>query len=455
MKIFFLTILFCTGACITHAQLFKKLKDKVNKTVAKTADKVVGTDKAQTATENKEDAASDQYSDATENNERPIFVDKAPDNGKMILKLKNGDRFWGGNIQLKGLPKKGDVTANILDFVNARVGSFYTAGEMSSYAIYFDGKRMENDSSTIPLRANYISYKSNATPYFSSTESIVEAATLDMSAVMEQVKANGNKPLSKEEEEKLTKKMLPNITQGTFSFKYNGKTYGPFTGVGENMLVLRSMTDGKPTEKFYGFGEEMIVSKNEKGKSEIAINGLVQTEKKVVRIKDYMVTTLAPTYPAGTMAFALGGKVNTFSNGKTVAIIKIAGIADGLMNVYTADNKYYSEIYGTDSGHVVSIIKLKDITQADNTTEAYIDYTTKLTYPVNIIKKNLLLAKNPAKSVMYNQHTLYYPDSTKETIDNVGDAQIINFNGKDYILWFEMMKAAGGHEIYLCQKELK
>jgi hypothetical protein len=221
------------------------------------------------------------------------------------------------------------------------------------------------------------------------------------------------------------------------------------------MFVLRSMTTGKPTEKFYGFGQETYVAKNEKGKSQMIINGLVQTETKVFRIKDYMITTLAPTYPAGLMAFALGGKVNTFSNGKTVAINKIAGIADGLMNLYTADNKFYSEIYGTDSGHVVSIVKLKDMTQAENTTEAWVDYTTKLTYPVNITKQHLLLATNPAKSVLYNMHTLYYADGTKETIDNVGDAQLVNFNGKNYIVWFEMMKVADGHEIYVCQKELK
>ena len=28
----------------------------------------------------------------------------------------------------------------MLDFVNVRVGSFYTAGEMSSYATYIDGQ---------------------------------------------------------------------------------------------------------------------------------------------------------------------------------------------------------------------------------------------------------------------------------------------------------------------------
>ena len=86
---------------------------------------------------------------------------------------------------------------------------------------------------------------------------------------------------------------------------------------------------------------------------------LVQTENKVFHVKDYMMTTLMPTYPGGIMAFALRAKGNTFSNGKTVAIIKIAGIADGLMTLSTADNKFYSDIYGTDSGHVVCIVKQK------------------------------------------------------------------------------------------------
>lgn len=438
----------CVSISSANAQFFKKLKDKVNKTVEKKIDKAVGTDKSKSDIEKKEDAASDQYSDATENNERPIFVDKAPANGKMILKLKNGDRFWGGHISIAGQPKKNDVNANVLDSLTARVGSFYTAGEISNYAIYFDGQRLLNDLSAIPLRPTFISYDKNKTPFFISTEAKV--GTPNPMAAVAAVQAKGNKPLTKEEEAEFAKLMGGQISLSTFTFKYNGKTYGPFDGSGENMFVLRSMTNGKPTEKFYGFGSEFNI-----GKKEVSFQGLVQTEKKVVRIKDYMLKTLAPTYPAGTMAFALGGEVNSFSNGKTVTINKIVGIADGIMNVYTADNKYFSEIYGTDSGHVVSIVKLKDMTQAENTTEAWVDYTTKLTYPVNITKQHLLLATSPAKSVLYNMHNLYYANGTKETINNVGDAQLVNFNGKNYIVWFEMLKADGGHEIYVCQKELK
>ncbi len=440
----------CMCLTMSNAQFLKKIKDKVNKGLDKTADNAAGKDKAQTAIEKKEDAASDQYSDATENHEKPIFADKVPDNGKMILKLKKGDLFWGGHINITGQPKKKDANANVLDSINARVGSFYTAGEISSYAIYFNGQRFLNDASEIPLRPTFISYDANKTPFFISTEA--KAGTPDPMAAVAAAQAKGNKPLTKEDEEEFAKLAGGQITPATFTFKYNGKTYGPFDGSGENMLVLKSMTDGKPTEKFYGFGWQMVKVSEKK----MLAQGLVQTEKKLFRINDYMLTTLAPTYPAGTMAFALGGKVNTFSNGKTVAIIKIAGIADGLMTLSTADNKYYSEIYGTDSGHVVSIVKLKDATQTNNTTEAYIDYKTYLKYPVNITKENLLVAiDNPAKSVLYQGHTLYYPDGRKETLDNVGNAQLIKFNGKEYIVWFEIMKAEGGHEIYVCQKELK
>ncbi|MGG9960414.1 hypothetical protein [Ferruginibacter sp. SUN106] len=449
MKKFIGICLLCGFTIITHAQLLKKIKDKVNKGIDKKIDKAVGTEKPTTETEKKENAASDQYSDVTENNERPIFVDKAPDNGRMVLQLKKDDLFWGGYIQLKGQPKKTAANAVILDSIAARVGSFYTKGEISSYAIYVDGQRFLNDSSAIPLRPNFISYDVNKTPFFISTEGKV--GTPDPMAAVAAVQAKGNKPLTKEDEAEFAKTLGGQTIQPTFTFKYNGKTYGPFEGTGEKLLVLKSMTDGKPTEKFYGFGWQMV----KVSEKQMVAQGLLQTEKKLLHIKDYVITTLMPSYPAGIMAFAQGVNNHSFSNGKTVAVVKIAGIADGLMNLYTADNKYYSEVYGTDSGHVVSIVKLKDITQADNTTEAYIDYTIKLTYPVNITKKNLLVASNPAKSVLYKQHTLYYADGTKETIDNVGDAQIINFNGKDYIVWFEMMKNAGGHQVYVCQKELK
>lgn len=322
---------------------------------------------------------------------------------------------------------------------------------MSSYAIYFDGQRFLNDASAIPLRPAFISYDVNKTPFFTSTEAKV--GTPDPMAAVAAAQAKGNNPLTKEEEAEFAKTLGGQITQATFSFKWNEKSYGPFEGSAENMFVLRSMTDGKPTEKFYGFGSQ-IVKVSEK---QMNAQGLIQTENKVFHVKDYVITTLVPTYPGGTMAFAQGTKAHTFSNGKMVAIVKIAGIADNLNNLFTADNKFYSEIYGTDSGHVVCIVKQKDVTidEDHNATEAYIDYTTKLNFPLSITKKNLLVASIPAKSVLYRSHTLYYPDGTKETIDNVGDAQIINFNGKDYIVWFEMMKAADGHQVYICQKELK
>lgn len=119
---------FVMSACVNSApaQLLKKLKDKVNNSLDKKVDNSVGIDKPSTETEKKVNAASDQYSDATENNEKPIFVDKAP--AKMVLQLKKGDLFWGGYIQLKGQPKKTAVNATILDSVVARVGSLYTAG---------------------------------------------------------------------------------------------------------------------------------------------------------------------------------------------------------------------------------------------------------------------------------------------------------------------------------------
>lgn len=442
-------ILAVMSFCISNAQaqFLKKIKDKVNNAVDKTVAKTAGTDSSKTEIEKKEDAASDQYSDVTENNEKPVFVDAAPANGKMVLKLKNGDVFWGGQIAITGQSKKGDANANVLDFINARVGSLFTAGEMSSYAIYVDGQRhLNNDSFSIPLRPEYISYNINKTTFFTSTEGKV--GTPDPMAAVAAVKAKGNN-VTKEDEAEFAKTAFGQMTQPTFSFNYNGKTYGPFDGTGEKMLVLKSMTDGKPTQKFYGLGSESYIEKKQAG-----FNALIQTEKTVVRIKDGFET--APTYPSGFMAMAQGNAVNTFSNGKTVPVIKIAGIESNMYNTKPGD-KFIAETFGTDSGRVVCILTQKDVTGLAYKVgvEAMIDYKTRLTYPEEITRKNLLVAHNPAKSVLYKMHTLYYSDGTKETIDNVGDAQLISFNGKEYIVWFEMKKAAYGHEIYVCQKELK
>ena len=434
----------CIYIAPAQAQLLKKLKDKVNKTV----DKATGTDSPKTETEKKEDAAQPEYIDETENRERPIFVDAAPANGKMVLKLKKDDLFWGGYIAVTGQPKKGDTTANVLDFINARVGSLYNAGEISNNAFYFDGQRILNDPCIIPLRPQFISYGVNTTPFFTSTKDTSSGAGFDPMGAMALMQANGNKPMTDADIEAFKKKAIPTIIPPTFSFNYNGKAYRPFTGIGEQMLVLQSMTDGKPTSKFYGFGTEWIAGDG----GSLKISALVQTEKTVLRIEDSLLGSLALSYPTGYMAFCSGGKVNTFSNGKTVQVLKVPGIKKNMGDATPVTDKYFSETYGTDSGHVVCIVSQMGKREPVG---AVIDYKTVLTYPVEMEKKNLLIASNPAKSVMYKIHTLYYPDGSKETIDNVGDAQLVSFNGKEYIVWFEMKKGTDGHEIYVCQKQLK
>ena len=444
-KIILLVIVLSQTMSPASAQLMKKLNQKINQVTDKALGIDQQDDKKQTSLEKKEYDAQSEYSDATENNEKPIFVDAAPPNGKMVLKLKNGDRFWGGYITIKGQPRKDDVNANVLDFINARVGSFYTAGEISNYAIYFDGQRHLNDSSIIPLRPEFISYDTTNRSFFSSTEGTSTGLIPDMDA-MSQLKAN----MTEEEDKAFKKKMTPTITQPTFSFKFNGKTYGPFDGIAQKMLVLKSMTDGKPTGKFYGFGSETFFEEEEFG-----YKALVQTEKAVIRVKHFVATSL--TYPTGFMAMVQGTAVNTFSNGKTVPVIEVAGIEKRMLDAIQKGGKFFSEIYGTDSCHVVCIVTEIDKTNhsPQPPVEAIIDYKTVLKYPMEVAKQNLLIASNPAKSVLYKMHTLYYPDGTKDTIDNVGDAQLVSFNGKEYIVWFEMTKVANGHEIYVCQKELK
>ncbi|MEO6135070.1 MAG: hypothetical protein ABIP35_07950, partial [Ginsengibacter sp.] len=306
----------------------------------------------------------------------------------------------------------------------------------------------------IPLRPEFISYDINTTPFFTSTKD-TSLGGFDPAGAIALMQANGNKRMTDADIEAFKKKATPTIKPPTFSFNYNGKVYGPYIGSGEKMWVLKSMTDGKPTTKFYGIGNESVI-----GDDTWIMNALIQTENGVVRVQDHMILVSGSaelSYPTGSMAFVPGGKVNTFSNGKTVPIIQVAGIESSIYNVVEKGGKYFSEMYGTDSGHVVCIVS--EIDKINHSpippVEAIIDYKTALKYPVEIAKKNLLIAMNPSKSVLYKMHTLYYPDGTKETIDNVGDAQLVNFNGKEYIVWFEMKKVADGHEIYVCQKELK
>ncbi|MEO6850433.1 MAG: hypothetical protein ABI203_06635 [Mucilaginibacter sp.] len=461
-----------------QAQLLKKLKSKVQKAV----DQSVAPDNgaSNSSTKQKEDAASGEYSDATENNERPIFIDKGPANGKMVLKLKKDDRFWGSYVRLKGQPGKADAAASILDYLDARILAFYPLGEVSQYFIYINGKRIKNDSLTIGVRPEYIEWAINKSPYFTGTEAKVtmpagsittqddvnkmttggNLSLADMQKMADKMKdmtpeqqaayAQSNFKVPSAQQQQDIKKVTadskdrtnPVVTQGTFAFENNGIKYGPFTGVGINMMVFKPMEPGTPGNKFYGLGGEPFF-----GKKEAGYHAVIQTSEKVTRINDYPIGGLfEPTYPTGAQILVQGKKDFNFTDGTTVPIpAKPVFMDSGVLNVL---------IYGTDAGHIVCIPSGMQQISDGGAKTAWIDYKTKVTYAVPIDKQHLLIATDPAKSVLYKNHTVYYPDGRKEILDNVGDAQLYNFKGKDYLLWFEVMKIDNGHEIYVCQKEL-
>lgn len=433
-KIIFLVIAMAViGLNLAQAQFLKKMKDKLD----------LPFDKGQpTNIEQKENDASTEYSDATENNEKPVFVDKAPANGKLMVKLKKDDHFWGGYIQVKNPSKAAGTDPSVLDFTAARVGSFYTSGEMSDYAIYIDGQRILNKNLVIALRPGYIDATKN-TAYMDTTQAVVQAPNVDMQAIMAQAQANGNKPMSKEEEQAMINKLFPPVQQGTYTFKYGDKKYGPLQGVGIGMFLSKSLMDGSASGKFYGLGASPFV-----GEKQAGYNAVIQTENKQIKINDFVLGGLYElTYPTGNMVVAQG-KAMHFSNGKTIEIPATP--------LYKKTGSLMVEtIYGTDSGHIVVIPHPIEGNTSKLATTAYIDYTIPLSFPIEVTKEHLLMASNPAKSVLYAHHTLYYPDGRKKTVQNVGDAQIVQFNHKDYIVWFEIVKQTDGDEVYVCQEELR
>lgn len=456
MKRILLLPVICMCFTISNAQFLKKLKDKVNKSVDKTVNKAVGTDKAQTEIEKKETTASQYYSDVTENNEKPIFATTVPANGKMALKFKKGDMFYGGYTYLVSGPKKGETNPNILDYLNARIGSFYNPGEITANAVYINGKRITEDAGLLPLRPEFIAYFSkDSSHYLTSTEGKAGGQP-DMSG-LQNAMAN-RREATKEEQERFEKSMVSTLP--TFTFHYNEKTFGPFTGTGEVML-RKSMDAANKTDAFWGLGRESYYDVKSQ---EFVNNAIIQTGNKLTRFKDYAIggDVLQPmdplTYPTGTMVLLHSATTYKFSNGKTIAIPKATAFAaDAFPSIGNMP-----QIFGTDSGHLVVIPMEKSYMGSDQkpvvepNKKAYIDYKTTLTYPVAVNKKqHLLVASNPSQSVYYHQHTLYYADGRTETINNSGDAQLVVFNGKDYIVWFEVMKAEDGYGVYICQKILQ
>ena len=114
------------------------------------------------------------------------------------------------------------------------------------------------------------------------------------------------------------------------------------------------------------------------------------------------------------------------------------------------NSKYIDQIIVNTDCEVISSMITQDFPQC-----------ILLNRPLLLVGNHIVMNQLIEHDILYakNEHILQThstnPLVTKETIDNTGNAQLISFNGKDYIVWFEVMKVDDGHEIYVCQKELK
>ncbi len=442
LKMFTVSLILCAFTQITNAQSFSKLKDKVNKSVEKAVEKTMGTKtEADKAKEEKEAKDRSEYHVGTQNGEKPMFSVKPPANGRLFLTLQKEDRFWGGYIKLISQPDKDEKDPNILDHVKVGVGSFYGNGESASYASYQDGKRTEekifDNEPDIPYSPEHIYIQNPGNvkgfEYYSDPE------------------------------------------KGC-SFKFEGKTYGPYnTDASAGKLVFgQGAVLIKGLGRFYG----SISYTNGRSKTPTSTNQIISPSGTLELVCGKGHLSSGVSYPEGDLCmyyYALGDPNDlklpvTFklSNGKIQGPVK-----------YEVWSRYYTPFL-SDNGFLVALSPLPEVRQyfdQQNTLGYYkdastlngvftdgkfsnvalVDFKTELTFEVPLNRQGLLISNTPEKSVFYSNHTLYYPNGSKpkEAISNMGDVQLLHFNGREYLVWIEVIKNANGqHQVYVAQREL-
>jgi hypothetical protein len=409
---------------LTHSQtrFLKKMKDKVDKGIDKTVDKATGTDNTQTEVEKKEDVASSEYNDATENGEKPLFATTPPANGKLMLTIKAGDNFWGGYVQLTSQPGKEEKNPNILDHIKVGAASLLNKGEMSAYASYLDGERTAakgDDGVEIPMKP---------TQAFLTTTITTGGFELY------------NDPLKE------------------CTYKYNGKTYGPYVSDAATGKIVthEQVVLIKQTSRFYAF----LSISNGWSKTPTSTFKII-TENNPIEFTYYSQgksgnTTLPVTFKLnngkilGPVQNDLYHKYYTpflSDNGFLIALSP-GRESDEEKQRFDLNNKLY---YFMDPEFMQQMF-----TNNKFTSKAIVDFNTVLTYEVPLSRQGFLTSSKPEKSVFYKDHFLYYANGSKpkEQINNMGNVQLLSFNGKEYLVWFEVINDSRGPKIYVAQKEL-
>lgn len=506
MKHIFLLFILFTVATHSQAQFFKKIKDKVNKTIDKSVNPAGPVNEQEGEIEKKEAIARTEYSDDLENGELPVFATHVPENGKQLFVMKQHDKFWGGCVQLVRQPAKEVKDPDLFDYIATGVVAAYGHGEMNAFASYKDGVRTDvgGYDSTIdipfkPLREFYTTI--NKTPLFTGTEiktnttpGIVltdkDMAVIQKNAANQKDMAEKMQNMTKEEmiayalanagktapatgtketagrlQDQMKNTPPATFTDATFSFQYNGKAYGPIKGKGNAFITTKN------ADNYFAYGTATAIGEKEVVYTYKLISGIGNIEYETTGGSKSAAINADASYPQGLAAMMTITKGIGKDNDYELLFKTTSGRTFGPFP--KSITQICHATYLSDNGHLVALGKaasekgildlsfMKDYREKYGSGEnvgnkAIIDYKTVVSYPVNHLKKeNLLIATDPSRSVYYEKHVLYYADGTNEAIDNIGTPQLVSFNGKDFIVWFEVIKNDKGHQVLIAKKELK
>ncbi len=244
--------------------------------------------------------------------------------------------------------------------------------------------------------------------------------------------ANSSSNLNDDGDGEKVAKEYTKTVNGKLMLVFNGKSYGPFFMISEMQVSadkkhffalviegasLTAMSDGSSLIsdigtsplKLNGIGTKLMVSHNFKH----AIAAVMDTKGKG---EVYMVTSEGKKTGPVDMMSAMG------SNGET---------------------------WLSDDGTVYSI-------PSQSPRELVVNGNGVAKFAVDISRSRLAIAPDPAKSVFYDEGTLYRGDGTKEVDKNVVFPHIAAINGALYLCWFQVYKnpETNKKDVYVCKKPL-
>ncbi len=236
---------------------------------------------------------------------------------------------------------------------------------------------------------------------------------------------------SLEGDEKTAKKYTK-LANGKPTIVFNGKTYGPF-------LMVQSMVVSADKQHFFAVAlEGNSIADMGKGK------GVLFSEKGKQELPGMAFKLKAS--PEFTVAVATVMDVKAASNGNAnYLMVNSKGKKLGTVDLMNSSGDDWLD----EEGNVYSI-------PSQSPTELLVNGVSVAKFDIEIVKSHLVIAPDPAKSIMYVGGKIYNADGTISKSEKAIFPSIVMINKVMHLCWFQLYKnpTNNAKEIYVCKKPL-